>query len=116
MIDCLFCEIIAGNIDSQKVYEDKQLYVFKDHHPRSEVHILVVPKEHIKSINELTDQHKILISTMVLKLSELARSQGLIDGFKTIIGTGPGGGQEIDHLHMHILGEKKLLHHPNRKI
>ncbi|NQY51814.1 MAG: HIT domain-containing protein [Piscirickettsiaceae bacterium] len=106
MIDCLFCEIIDGSVASSKVYEDKQLYVFKDTHPRSEVHILVVPKEHIKSINELTNEHQVLISTMVLQLSELARSQGLVNGFRTVISTGPGGGQEIDHLHMHILGEK----------
>ena len=62
MIDCLFCEIIDGSVASSKVYEDKQLYVFKDTHPRSEVHILVVPKEHIKSINELTNEHQVLIS------------------------------------------------------
>ena len=112
MIDCLFCEIIAGNIPSSRVYEDEHLYVFNDVNPKSEVHILVVPKNHIKSLNELTNKHQVLISTMVLKLSELARSQGLFNGFKTIIGTGPGGGQEINHLHIHILGKKTLLGHP----
>mgnify|MGYP000586014269 FL=1 len=108
MTDCLFCKIIAGDIPSSKVYEDEQIYVFKDIYPKAEVHILVVPKIHIKSLNELTNEHQNLISKMILKLPDLARSQGLETGFRTIVNTGPGGGQEVDHLHMHILGGKDL--------
>ena len=108
MTDCLFCKIIAGDIPSSKVYEDEQIYVFKDIYPKAEVHILVVPKIHLKSLNELTTEHQDLIAKMTLKLPELARSQGLDTGFRTIINTGPGGGQEVDHLHMHILGGKNL--------
>ena len=108
MTDCLFCKIIAGDIPSSKVYEDEQIYVFKDIYPKAEVHLLVVPKIHLKSLNELNSKYQDLIAKMVLKLPELARSQGLDTGFRTIINTGPGGGQEVDHLHMHILGGKNL--------
>jgi len=102
--DCLFCKIIAGDIPSSKVYQDDQIFVFKDINPKAEVHLLVIPKIHIKSLAETTKEHQQLIADMMIKLPELARSQGLSDGFRTIINTGPGGGQEVDHLHIHILG------------
>lgn len=108
MSDCLFCKIIAGDIPSTKVFEDDQIFVFKDINPKAAVHLLVIPKIHITSLDELSDQHKTLISHMVLKSPELARSQGLDEGFRTIINTGPGGGQEVDHLHFHIMGGKGL--------
>jgi len=108
MTDCIFCKIIAGDIPSPKVYEDEQIFVFKDISPKASVHILVIPKIHIKSLDELASEHQTLISHMMLKLPELARSQGLENGFRTIINTGPGGGQEVDHLHIHILGGKNM--------
>lgn len=108
MTDCLFCKIIAGDIPSSHVFEDDQIFVFKDINPKAEVHLLVIPKIHIDSLDELSEQHQSLISHMMLKLPELARSQGLDDGFRTIINTGPGGGQEVGHLHIHILGGKGL--------
>ena len=108
MTDCIFCKIIAGDIPSSKVYEDEQIFVFKDISPKASVHILVIPKIHIKSLDELASEHQTLISHMMLKLPELARSQGLENGFRTIINTGPGGGQEVDHLHIHILGGKNM--------
>ncbi|MBL1321412.1 MAG: histidine triad nucleotide-binding protein [Methylophaga sp.] len=108
MSDCLFCKIIAGDIPSSKVYEDEQIFVFKDISPKAAVHLLVIPKIHIVSLDNLTPEHQTLITHMMLKLPELARSQGLDDGFRTIINTGPGGGQEVGHLHMHILGGKGM--------
>ena len=108
MTDCLFCKIIAGDIPSSKVFEDDQLFVFKDINPKAAVHLLVIPKVHIDSLDELSDQHQTLISHMMLKLPELARSQDLNNGFRTIINTGPGGGQEVGHLHIHILGGKGM--------
>lgn len=108
MDDCLFCKIIANEIPSSKVYEDDNIFVFKDIYPKAEVHILVVPKKHIQSLDQLTNEHQSLISKILLKLPELARDQGLNDGFRTIINTGPGGGQEVGHLHLHILGGKNL--------
>jgi len=108
MTDCLFCKIIAGDIPSNKVYEDEQLYVFDDIAPKAQVHILVIPKIHITSLDDVTTEHQDLVATMMLKLPELAQLQGLSDGFRTIINTGPGGGQEVGHLHMHILGGEDL--------
>jgi len=108
MSDCLFCKIIAGDIPSDKVYEDEKIFVFKDISPKAAVHLLVVPKVHLESLDDLTTNHKSLIATMMLKLPELARSQGLEDGFRTIINTGPGGGQEVGHLHIHIMGGQGL--------
>lgn len=108
MSDCLFCKIVTGDIASSKVYEDDQLFVFKDISPKAAVHLLVIPKTHLQSLEDLTSDHQALIAHMMLKLPELARSQGLEDGFRTIINTGPGGGQEVGHLHIHILGGKGL--------
>ncbi|RKZ85359.1 MAG: histidine triad nucleotide-binding protein [Gammaproteobacteria bacterium] len=108
MTDCLFCKIIAGDIPSSKVFEDGLIFVFKDINPKAAVHLLAIPKIHIDSLDKLSTQHQALISHMMLKLPELARSQGLNDGFRTIINTGPGGGQEVGHLHMHILGGKDM--------
>jgi histidine triad (HIT) family protein len=108
MSDCIFCKIIAGEIPSDKVYEDDQIYVFKDINPKAAVHLLVIPKVHIARLDELTDSDKDLIAYMMLKLPELAQSQGLNNGFRTIINTGPGGGQEVDHMHIHILGGSGL--------
>ncbi|NOQ77123.1 MAG: HIT domain-containing protein [Methylococcaceae bacterium] len=104
MSDCLFCKIVAGEIPSSKVYEDKQLFVFKDINPKAAVHLLVIPKIHLDSLEDVTAEHQELIAKMMLKLPELARSQGLENGFRTIINTGPDGGQEVGHLHIHILG------------
>ena len=108
MSDCLFCKIITGDIPSSNVYEDELIFVFKDINPKAAVHLLVVPKVHIESLDDLNTEHQVLITHMMLKLPELARSQGLEDGFRTIINTGPGGGQEVGHLHIHIMGGQGL--------
>ena len=108
MSDCLFCKIIAGEVPSSTLYEDDQIYVFKDINPKAAVHLLVIPKIHIQSLEDLNEDHQALIAHMMLKLPDLARSQGLEDGFRTIINTGPGGGQEVGHLHIHILGGKGM--------
>ena len=108
MTDCLFCKIVAGDIPSDMVYEDDQIMVFKDINPRAAVHLLVVPKIHIDSLDELTNEHQTLIGHIMLQLPQLARAQGLDNGFRTIINTGPDGGQEVGHLHIHILGGQGL--------
>lgn len=108
MTDCLFCKIVAGDIPADIVFEDDQILVFKDINPRAAVHLLVIPKVHIDSLDALTDEHQTLIGHIMLQLRHLARAQGLEDGFRTIINTGPGGGQEVGHLHIHLLGGKDL--------
>ena len=108
MNDCLFCKIIAGKLPSDRVYEDEQVVVFKDIHPKAPVHLLVVPRVHFASLNELAPEHDALMAHMLHLLPQLARQQGLDNGFRTIINTGPGGGQEVPHLHIHILGGGRL--------
>lgn len=108
MSDCLFCKIAAGEIPGDKVYEDDKVIAFKDINPKAEVHLLVIPREHIASLNELTPGHDALIAHMMRVIPQLAKSQGLDEGFRTIINTGKGGGQIIFHLHMHLMGGKDL--------
>jgi histidine triad (HIT) family protein len=108
MSDCLFCKIVSGEIPSEKVYEDAQIYAFKDISPKAEVHVLVIPKIHIDSLDDLSVEHQDLIAKIMLSLPSIAQDQGLKTGFRTIINTGPGGGQEVGHLHIHILGGKNL--------
>ena len=108
MNDCLFCKIIAGKLPSDRVHEDDQVVVFKDIHPKAPVHLLVVPRVHFVSLNELAPEHDSLMAHMLHLLPVLARKQGLDNGFRTIINTGPGGGQEVPHLHIHILGGGRL--------
>lgn len=108
MNDCLFCKIVAGKIPSNRVHEDEQVIVFKDIHPKAPVHLLIVPRLHVESLNELTPAHDGLVAHMLRLLPALARQQGLDSGFRTIINTGPGGGQEVFHLHVHLLGGGRL--------
>jgi histidine triad (HIT) family protein len=104
MTDCLFCKIVAGELPSDRVHEDDQVVVFKDIHPKAPVHLLVVPRVHFESLNELKPGHDAVMSHILHLLPKLAKQQGLTDGFRTIINTGPGGGQIIFHLHVHLLG------------
>ena len=108
MSDCLFCKIAAGEIPADKVYEDDKVIAFKDINPKAEVHLLVVPRDHIASLSELAPEHDALIAHMMRLIPQLAKSQGLDTGFRTIINTGKGGGQIIFHLHMHLMGGKDL--------
>ncbi|WP_438969621.1 histidine triad nucleotide-binding protein [Methylophaga sp.] len=108
MNDCLFCKILNGDIPSDKVFEDDKLYVFKDIAPKADVHLLIIPKIHIARLDQATHEHADLLSHMLLTLPDLAKNQGLDTGFRTIVNTGPGGGQEVDHLHFHLLGGQSL--------
>jgi histidine triad (HIT) family protein len=108
MSDCLFCKIVAGDIPAEIVYDDEQILVFKDINPRAAVHLLAIPKIHLTSLEDVTDEHQMLIGHIMMQLPHLARAQGIPDGFRTIINTGPGGGQEVGHLHIHLLGGENL--------
>ena len=104
MTDCLFCKIVKGEIPSEKVYENEDVIVFKDLYPKADVHLLIVPRKHIASLNELLPEDQQLMGKMMLLLPKLAKDQGLDQGFRTIINTGRGGGQEVFHIHIHLLG------------
>ena len=108
MTDCLFCKVADGSLESEIVYEDDQIVVFKDIYPRADVHLLMVPRQHIVSLSELDTVHDALIAKMMRLLPQIAKQQGLDNGFRSIINTGPGGGQEVYHLHIHLLGGGSL--------
>ncbi|MDM8568918.1 histidine triad nucleotide-binding protein [Thiotrichales bacterium HSG1] len=104
--DCLFCKIITGELPSEQVYSDETVVVFKDINPKAPIHLLIVPREHIISLNEL-DNDDLTVHMMQL-LPKLAKYQGLNGGFRTVINTGPAGGQIVFHLHIHLLGGGNL--------
>jgi histidine triad (HIT) family protein len=102
--NCIFCKIVRGEIPSKKVYEDAELLAFHDIHPVAPVHFMLIPKLHLASLTEADESHAALLGRMLLAAPRLAREQGLHDGFRTVINTGAGGGQEVFHLHIHIIG------------
>ena len=102
--DCIFCKIVAGEIPARKIYENNEVIVFHDIHPAAPVHFMIVPKEHIVSLADAHARHEMLLGRILLLAPVLAKEQGLHDGFRTIINTGKGGGQEVMHLHVHVMG------------
>lgn len=108
MSDCIFCKIVAGDIPADVVYEDDKILAFKDINPRTQVHLLTIPKSHIESLADIDDTHDELMAHMMKMQKRLAKEQGLETGFRTIVNTGKGGGQEVFHLHIHLLGGSNL--------
>jgi len=104
MNDCIFCKIAAGQIVADRVYEDERVVVFRDIYPKAPVHLLMIPREHIVSLETASSTQSDLLAHMLRTLPVVARQAGLTDGFRTVINTGRGGGQEVPHLHMHLLG------------
>jgi len=102
--DCIFCRIVAGEIPSRKIYEDDDVFAFHDIRPVAPVHFMIIPKCHVDSLADCGDDHRDLLGKLLLMAPKLARAQGLDDGFRTIINTGRGGGQEVYHLHVHVMG------------
>jgi len=108
--DCLFCNIVNGKVPSEFLYEDDSYVVFRDINPHSPVHILIVPKRHIRSINDLTDQDRDTVSGMFILAKKIAQQEGVHQsGYKLLFNVEKGGGQVIFHLHLHLLAgwEKK---------
>lgn len=105
MTDCIFCRIVAGDIPANIVYRDTWMTVFHDIQPRARVHLLAIPNRHIASLAELTAEDAELMGHMLTKMPSIAREQGLAEGFRTVVNTGAGGGQEVDHIHFHMLGD-----------
>ncbi len=101
---CIFCKIVAGQIPSKKAYEDAELLAFHDIHPWAPVHVLVVPKQHIATLSDITPEHEALLGRMLALAPKLMRELGVINGYRTLINTGRDGGQEVYHLHMHVMG------------
>ena len=104
---CLFCEIIAGNIPSTKVYEDDMILAFKDINPVAPVHIIVIPKEHMENANSVNNENSKYIAHIFEKIPEIAKSQG-IKSYRIINNCGEDAGQTVMHLHFHLIGGTKL--------
>ncbi len=102
MNDCIFCKIVAGETNTKFIYEDEQVIVFPDLYPKAKTHLLVTSRKHIPSLNKITDEDTKLMGHMIKLLPEVARLLD-IKSFRTIINTGRDSGQEIDHLHFHLL-------------
>jgi histidine triad (HIT) family protein len=106
--DCIFCKIVSGKTDTEFLYEDDDLVVFKDKYPSRPVHFLVVPKKHIRSVNDLQTEHQEIISRMILKARDIAKEVNVDkEGYKLLFNVERGGGQVVFHLHMHLLSGKK---------
>ena len=114
MTDCIFCKISAKELPAQIVYEDETLCVFKDLYPAASVHLLIIPKIHIASLSDCNEAHTSLLGTMLALVPRLAKEHGCsvgqdtygdrMGGYKTLINTGPDGGQEVYHFHIHVIG------------
>ena len=111
--DCIFCKIIAGEIPSETVYEDDVCVAFNDLHPQAPTHVLVIPREHIASMDKAEAKHKETLGHILLKSAEIAREKGFAEeGYRTVINTNKNGGQTVFHLHAHLLGGRPFIFPP----
>lgn len=112
-MDCLFCSIVNGDIPAEIVADDRDLLAFRDISPQAPVHILIIPREHINTLNDLEDKHAELIGNMVQKAADIARAEGIDEnGYRTVFNCNSDGGQEVYHIHLHLLGGRKLTWPP----
>ncbi len=109
MDDCIFCKIVRKEIPSRIVYEDENILAFEDIEPVAPVHLLIIPKIHISSLNEVNDEHKDLIADIIITIKELAKELELSeDGYRVVNNCGDLGGQTVNHLHFHLVGERQM--------
>ena len=108
MENCIFCKIVAGEIPSTKVYEDETILAFRDIAPQAPTHILVIPKAHIEDTNGITAENSALIARIFEIIPEIAKQEGLANGYRVATNCGPDSGQMVPHLHFHVLGGKSM--------
>ena len=107
-MDCIFCKIIKGEIPSGKVYEDDYCYAFRDINPQAPVHVLIVPKAHVASADEISADNADIVARILSVIPAVAKSVGLTNGYRVITNVGDDGRQSVKHIHFHILGGKEL--------
>ena len=107
-MSCLFCRIIEGTVTAKSVYQDEQCLAFQDIDPKAPVHLLVIPRKHIASLAEAEKSDEGLLGHLLWAAAEVARLQGLANGYRVVISTGKDGGQTVDHLHVHVLGGRAM--------
>ena len=108
MTDCIFCKIIKGEIPSAKVYENETVYAFRDINPMAPTHILIVPKAHIASANDVTEKNSASVAAIFEAIPKIAAAEGLINGYRVITNCGEDGCQTVKHLHFHVLAGAEL--------
>ncbi len=108
-MDCIFCQIVAGKVPSEILYQDEEIIAFRDINPQSPVHLVIIPKKHIPSLTHLTEAESPLIGHMVNTANQLAKREGISEGgYRLVINCGEEGGQLVPHLHIHLLGGRRL--------
>ena len=107
-MDCIFCKIASGEISVSALYQDDQIFAFRDNNPQAPVHFLVIPRTHLQSLAHTAREHSPLLGHMLCIAADLAAREGLQQGFRTVINSGEQGGQTVDHLHIHVLGGRSM--------
>jgi len=109
MSECLFCKMVSGEIDPDKVYEDDDVLAFRDISPQAPLHILVIPKEHITTLNDIEERHAAVLGKMYLAVKQIAEQEGVADGgYRTLINCNRDGGQSVFHIHLHMLAGRSM--------
>ena len=111
-MDCIFCKIATGEIPSEFIYEDDRVVAFKDINAQAPVHYLVIPKEHIESAMDISEENKDLMGHIIFVASKIAKDEGLDDGYRIVNNCKENGGQTVDHIHFHVLGKRQMLWPP----
>ncbi len=113
MSDCLFCKMVSGEIKPDVVYEDEHVLAFRDINPQGPVHVLIIPKEHISTLNELEEEHAELMGRMFLTAKKIAEMENMAEnGYRTVINCNRHGGQEVYHIHLHVIGGRQMTWPP----
>lgn len=107
--DCIFCQILKGEIPSDQVYADEHTYAFRDINPVAPTHVLVIPREHVASLDDTNDEDAEMLGRLLVTARKVAEQEGLPNGYRVLTNTGPDSGQVVFHLHLHVLGGKKLV-------
>jgi histidine triad (HIT) family protein len=108
MDDCLFCKILAGKIPAKKVHEDEHVFAFEDIQPHAPTHVLIIPKKHIRGLQDASGDDAEIVGRLHLAAAEIARQRGIEDGYRTVLNVGPRSGQSVFHMHVHLLGGRDL--------
>lgn len=112
MSDCIFCKIAAKEIPSKVVYEDEKILCFHDLEPQAPVHVLIIPKKHIKSPDEIQGEDQELMGHILYKIKDIVKTLGLENGYRLVVNCGEDGLQTVSHLHFHLLGKRKMTWPP----
>ncbi|MDO4393457.1 MAG: histidine triad nucleotide-binding protein [Bacillota bacterium] len=112
MSDCLFCKIVEGEIPSDKVYEDDRILAFRDLEPQAPVHVLIIPKKHIASLDDVNEEDSEILGYIMCKVKDIAADLGLENGYRLVNNCGEDGLQTVKHIHFHLLGKRKMIWPP----